>query len=327
MYQLADALDLPVVVKVNENQIKEPRITALCMLLRRLCYPSRLADIEMQFGWERTRFSRVTRTIAMYIYNRWKHLLRYDPVRLTPQKLKDYADAVHMKGCPLDCIVAFVDGTLRRISRPTRNQRIVYNGWKRVHCLKFHSLVAPDGLHIHVYGPMDGRRHDETLLKESGLEALLEQHFWGPEGETLYVYGDPAYGVGAHLLSPYKGPAISDEQHKWNSAMSHVREAVEWGFKEVTQQFAFLDFKANHKILLQPCAVYYLISILLCNAHTILHHPQIPQFFGCLPPALTEYFHGDPVDDNELDAWATMSPISEVDIPVDSEENPYDIIE
>ena len=95
--------------------------------------------------------------------------------------------------------------------------------------------------------------------------------------------------------------------------MSRVREVVEWGFKEVSQQFAFLDFKANQKILLQPCAIYYLVAILFCNAHI----PQIPQYFACLPPTLAEYFHGGPIDDEELDAWALTSPVGEVDLEVD----------
>ena len=290
------------------------------MLLRRLCYPTRLSDVEMQFGWEKTRFSRVTRTTATLIYNRWKHLLKFDPIRLTPQKLSEYAHAIHEKGCLLDVVVAFIDGTLRRISRPIRNQRLVYNRWKHVHCIKFHSLVAPDGLHIHVFGPVEGRRHDETLYKMSGLEALLARHFYDPSGKPLYIYGDPAYGLGPHLLSPYKGPSVTADQRRWNARMSQVREVVEWSFKEVSQQFAFLDFKSNQKILLQPCAVYYLVAILLCNAHTILHVPQIPQFFNCKPPSLAEYFHGGPVEDAELDEWAMMSAAGEIEVELDDED-------
>lgn len=311
---MADALDMPNEIKVEDNRATEQRIPALCMLLRRLSYPTRLADVEMQFGWEKTRFSQITRATAMFIYQRWKHLLRFDSTRLTPLKLKEYASIVNRKGCPLNVVAAFIDGTLRRVSQPVRNQRLVYNGWKRVHCIKFHSLIAPDGLHIHVFGPVEGRRHDETLYKESGLEHLLEKYFWDPNGEPLYVYGDPAYGMGAHLLSPYKGPSISEDQQQWNAAMSRVREAVEWGFKEVSQQFAFLDFKSNQKILLQPCALFYLIAILFCNAHTILHIPQIPQYFACQPPTLSEYFQGGPVDDEELDSWITMSAAGEMEV-------------
>ncbi|KAJ6494600.1 hypothetical protein DFH09DRAFT_1290631 [Mycena vulgaris] len=96
----------------------------------------RLADIEMQFGWERSRFSRITRLTALIIWDRWKHLMRFDPNRLTREKLTEFAAAVHRNGAPLDLIAAMIDGTLRGNARPTRNQRILYNGWKRIHCLK-----------------------------------------------------------------------------------------------------------------------------------------------------------------------------------------------
>ena len=208
-------------------------------------------------------------------------------------------------GAPLDCIAALIDGTLQKNARPVRNQRLVYNGWKRIHCLKYHFVITPDGIIIHVYGPVDGRRHDETIFKESGLSDLLAKYFWAPDGSPLFVYGDPAYSVSKHVMAPFKGPAITPQQQTFNSAMSRVREPVEWAFKEMTSQFSFLDFSQIQKLLLSPCKLFYLVGALLCNAHTILHYPEIPQFFDCPPPTLQEYFSGSPIDDPELDAWST----------------------
>lgn len=76
--------------------------------------------------------------------------------------------------------------------------------------------------------------------------------------------------------------------------MSKVREAVEWGFGDAVRQFAFLDFSKNLKVLLQPVGLLYSVALLLSNAHTIIHHPQIPQYFLCQPPSLQEYFNGAP---------------------------------
>lgn len=284
------------------------------MLLRRLAYPIRLVDVEMQLGWERSRFSRITRIVALILFDRWKHLLRFDPVRLNPVKLAEFGTAVAAKGAPLDVVVALIDGTLQKNARPSNNQRLIYNGWKCIHCLKYHALISPDGIVIHVYGPVDGRRHDETVYKESGLASLLDKHFWTIEGQPLYIYGDPAYNVGPHILSPFKGPVVSREQRAFNSKMSRVREPVEWLFKEVTQQFTFLDFSRSQKILLSPCGLFYLVSILLCNAHTILHYPQIPQYFACCPPTLQEYFIGGPINDYDLDKWCLDTVWHEVDV-------------
>jgi len=75
-----------------------------------------------------------------------------------------YADAIQAKGAALDICWGFVDGTVRAICRPKVNQRVVYNGHKRVHSLKFQSVVAPNGLIANLLGPVEGRRHDAAML-------------------------------------------------------------------------------------------------------------------------------------------------------------------
>ena len=68
--------------------------------------------------------------------------------------LQTYAEAVSDKGAVLDNCFGFVDGTVRPICRPNANQRIVYNGHKRVHSLKFQSIAIPNGLISNLYGPV-----------------------------------------------------------------------------------------------------------------------------------------------------------------------------
>ena len=154
-------LDLPEVITVTDsNGIKEECKTALCMLLKRLATPALLVDIEQEFGWERTRFSRITRHVARFLYLRWCHLLYFDPRRFTHERLEMYAYQIHKKGAPTTHVSGFIDGTFLKIARPVKNQRIIFNGWKRSHGLKFHTVLFLDGLHRHVFGPEDGRTHD-----------------------------------------------------------------------------------------------------------------------------------------------------------------------
>lgn len=292
VHQLATVLDLPERIRCPTSRISEDRVTALCMLLRRLAYPSRLADVQMQFGWERTRFSRIVNLTATFLQQRWGHLLFFDPNRLTREKLAEFARVNRDFGCPLDVVVGFIDGTLQEVARPVANQRLIYNGWKRMHCLKYHAVVTPDGIIIHLHGPVEGRRHDQTVFKESRLQDILDKHFLCPDGKTkLYLYGDSGYSLGEHILCPYKGVSLTPEEKKWNYMMSRARESVEWIFKEISTHFQFLDFPGGQKVLLSPCGLYYLVATLFCNAHTILHHPQIPQYFHCNPPTLLEYFN------------------------------------
>ena len=69
------------------------------------------------------------------IYDRFHHLLdSLDLVWLDPEA---FAEAVHEKGAPLTGCWGFIDGTPRPIARPVRNQRLMFSGHKRTHCLKF----------------------------------------------------------------------------------------------------------------------------------------------------------------------------------------------
>ena len=53
---------------------------------------------------------------------------------------------MHDKGAPLNNCWGFIDGTVRPICRPGENQRTLYNGHKKVHALKYQSVVAANGL-------------------------------------------------------------------------------------------------------------------------------------------------------------------------------------
>jgi hypothetical protein len=83
------------------------------------------------------------------------HLLQsFDQEWLQPNNLKKYADAVYENGGALENCWGFVDGTVRPICRPTKNQKVAYNGHKKVHAIKFQSVVAANGLIANLFGPV-----------------------------------------------------------------------------------------------------------------------------------------------------------------------------
>lgn len=102
----------------------------------------------------------------------------------------------------------------------------------------------PNGLIAHMFGPVEGRRHDTFILSESGLLNKLHQ-FARPNGEPYVIYGDPAYGVTANVLSPYRSQNLSAAEQEFNWCMSAVRVTVEWTFGKVLQYFSFLDYKKD----------------------------------------------------------------------------------
>ena len=65
------------------------------------------------------------------------------------------SEVIKEKGAALQTCWGFIDGTVRPISRPGRNQRVMYNGHKKVHSIKFQSIATPNGLIANLYGPVE----------------------------------------------------------------------------------------------------------------------------------------------------------------------------
>ena len=150
-----------------------------------------------------------------------------------------------------------------------------------------------------MFGPCDGRRHDITLARLSGLNSALKQvhdQLLATHGIHYVTYGDPAY-IG--MLCPwltvgYLGANLTNLQDDFNSAMSSVRVCVEWLFGDILRNFAFLDWKKNLKVLLQPVAKYYLVGTLLTNCRACLYGNTTSAFFGLSTPDLSDYLNGVP---------------------------------
>ena len=83
---------------------------------------------------------------------------------LNPPAQQTYADCIRQHGAPLNNCVGFIDRTVRPIARPGTNQRILYNGHKRMHSLKFQAVAISNGLIAHLYGPV-GKNLIFSLVK------------------------------------------------------------------------------------------------------------------------------------------------------------------
>ena len=151
---LANVLQLPMNIHCPQRTICD-RIEGLCMLLRRFSYPCRYSDMISRFGRPVPELCMITNEVMDNIFNNHSHRIsQWNDDILNPQLLQEYADVVHAKGAPLENCFGFIDGTVRPIARPDQQQRIVYNGHKRVHSLKFQSVALPNGLIGNMYGPV-----------------------------------------------------------------------------------------------------------------------------------------------------------------------------
>ena len=116
-----------------------------------------------------------------------------------------------------------------------------------IHAIKFQSIVLPNGLIANLSAPYEGKRHDSTMLYESGvLPNLRRVAFYN--NEPLCGYGDLAYPLGVHLQGPFKDRQLTPQMQAYNKEMSEVRVAVEWMFGNITKYFSFVDFKRQMKI-------------------------------------------------------------------------------
>ncbi|RHY57059.1 hypothetical protein DYB30_004107 [Aphanomyces astaci] len=131
--------------------------------------------------------------------------------RLTALRADSYADAIETKSGlrGMKTCIAFIDGTKQFISRPTPRptasepenlQRVVYNGHPRRHCLNWQGVSVPDGIIVGMYGPVEGRHHDSTMLS---MRCFLDRFKANPVLARFCLYGDPPYGFRQCLSCPF----------------------------------------------------------------------------------------------------------------------------
>ena len=199
-----------------------------------------------------------------------KHLNQLHNITVPWVNHTQFAQLFSEKGCPMDNIWAFLDGTQGRMYHPQTGQESVFNGHKWIHSLKYQALMVPNGLIAHFFGPIEGRRYNSAMYYMSGLDGQISNIMSNDNGRLLAVYGDSAYAFRHYLITPFKGANLTELQSEFNKQMSSLHICVEWGFGCITNLFAFLAFHKNQKVFLQPLAKYWIVGVLLYNCHCCL---------------------------------------------------------
>jgi hypothetical protein len=275
----------------SRNRYAVTPMLACCVVLRRLATPARWSDLEHLFGKHAPQLSEIFwEALEMLLYSRG-HLITGDLSKAHLEaNASKYAAAISSKEPAMSGCVGFIDGTVIAVSRPTDNslQAVVYNGHKRRHGLKFQALVTPDGLILHAAGPLEGRRHDWTMFRLSGLDEQLENLLF-IEGTQYFAYGDSGYTRRPWLQVPYQGSSLTNEQEATNRAASACRVTVEWIFQEVKSYWGIVDYRRKLRILQAPVGALYIASMLLTNFRSCFHPNKISQYFSCEPPSIQAY--------------------------------------
>ena len=151
-------------------------------------------------------------------------------------------------------------------------------------------MALPNGLIGNLRGPFEGRRHDSTMLYETGLLQQLQVNAHYNGNPLCIIYGDTAYPLSVHLQPPFRGANLTANQAAYNKAMSELRVSVEWVFVFVKNYFKFIDYHKMLKIGLSAVGKFFLVCGLLQNGHTCLYGNNVSEYFNILPPSLGEYF-------------------------------------
>ncbi|CAM9772297.1 unnamed protein product [Heterosigma akashiwo] len=260
---------------------------ALMMVLYKLKFPTRLIDIGERFGRSRSACSGIMSTYTSMLSDKYRRKLNWDRHHIRTH-MQAYAEAIALKsGGLLDRCIGFVDSTYRFICRPTRDQRACYNRYKRKHGVKFETISGPDGIMYHVFGGVEGRRHDASVYRESGLRNLLLR-----DCRDMHIVGDTAYPVSAALLKPCKATAaraLNDGETEFNRQLSSLRVVVEWSYQLVNSLFAYQNYYPFMKVFGTKPAQQYYVCCLLTNCHACLYGNRISNYYNLAPPTLEEY--------------------------------------
>ena len=91
-------------------------------------------------------------------------------------------------------------------------QRVLYNGHKKIHSIKFQSVAAPNGSIANLYGPVEGGRNDSGMLADSQLLRRQRQNTVDTIGRPLSIYRDPAYPLRVRLQCPFQNAILTQQQ-------------------------------------------------------------------------------------------------------------------
>ncbi|KAH9109808.1 hypothetical protein LEN26_013933, partial [Aphanomyces euteiches] len=105
--QLTSLVGVPNVI-ITETRDRVVGVEAMCIVLRRLRYPTTYYDMVAVFGRSREQLCRVFNFMVDFIYGRWKQTI-YCPTRLVQSRIATYAKEIYNKGAPLRTVWAFPD--------------------------------------------------------------------------------------------------------------------------------------------------------------------------------------------------------------------------
>ena len=247
-----------------------------------------------------------------FMWKWWSYLL-FDHMSFWVARIPAMAEAIRLKMAELGCyfepgtfnIFGFIDNTMNATCRPgggpsrdgthaPRNdpeiQRAWYNGWKKLHGLKWQTIDLPNGMNFKVDGPFSVRNNDLTTLYVSDILAKLDALLIIFQLQFYRIYGDSAYVVidEGPLSARHQDPSTARLVLE-NKTMSSCRETIEWDYGDIGRYFKLLDYKHVLQLRRMPVAKICICAMILRNALVTMNGNNTAEYFSCAPPTFEEW--------------------------------------
>lgn len=125
--------------------------------------------------------------------------------------------------------------------------RMLFTVKKSKNVMKCQAVITPDGLRIHMYRKVEGRRHYWTLYIRSEFDKSLEDIFL-VDVTKYFLYGDSTYSAGKIMDVSFQGSSLSEAPKDFMKAIYPVSVTVEWAFKEIKMHCKTMDYKWRTRI-------------------------------------------------------------------------------
>jgi hypothetical protein len=156
--------------------------------------------------------------------------------------------------------------------------------------MKWQTVDLPNGMNLHVWGPISIRHNDITSFHDSLINDLLQQCQAG-EAISYCTYEDSAYIVviDTNVLARHFVEPLSVRDVLENRVLSSCREVIEWDYGDVGTMWALVDYKKILRLRKMPVGDMYLVAMILRNAYVTMFGSNTSSFFEMIPPTLEEW--------------------------------------
>ena len=144
----------------------------------------------------------------------------------------------------------------------------------------------------------EGRKHDVSVLADSGLLNDLQRFAFSSTGQPMCLYGDPAYPLRIHLQVPFRNTVRTPALQAFNFSMRAVRKSVEWLFGDIVNYFKFLDFHKNLKIGLSSVGKTFISVLYFAMPLVALMEIKLQNFLIWIPQPLKSILYRISLDDH-----------------------------